>query len=91
MIWLPTESIYACDIEVTILFYFLLVGITILLCFFFLFPVIFNNFFVIPAVKENIKIKLPLAILAGAQITFVKEIIGIPPPVVDKAIKVLTV
>ena len=45
----------------------------------------------IPAVKENIKIKLPLAILAGTQITFVKEIIGITPPVVDKAIKVLSV
>ena len=59
-----------------------------LLCFFFLFLVIFNSFFIIPVVKENIKLKLAFAISTGTPITLVKEIIDIPPLVADKTIKV---
>ena len=41
-------------------------------------------------VKENVKLKLTLAIPAGAPITLTKEIIYIPPFVADKSIKVLS-
>ena len=73
------------------LFNLLLASITVLLCFFFFFLVTFNSFFVIPVVKENIKVKLALPIPVGIQITLVKEIILIPPDVTDKTIKVLSI
>ena len=41
-------------------------------------------------VKENIKLKLALAIHTGTPITLLKEITNIPPLVADKAIKVLS-
>ena len=44
----------------------------------------------IPDVKKYIKMKLALAIHAGAPITLTKEIIEFPPLVVDKAIKLLS-
>ena len=44
----------------------------------------------IPVVKENIKVKLALAIPTGAPIALAKEIVDIPPPVADKTIKVLS-
>ena len=47
----------------------LLAKITILLSFFFLFRVIFNNFFTIPIVIENAKLKLALAIPTDGPIT----------------------
>ena len=56
------------------LFNLLLASITTLLCFFFLFLVILKNFFIIPVVKENVKLKLALANPAGAPIALVKEI-----------------
>ena len=56
-----------------LLFNLLLASITILLCFFFSLLVIFNSFFIIPVIKENIKVKE--AIHAGISITLVKEII----------------
>ena len=46
----------------------LLANTTILLCFVFLFRVIFNNFFKIPAVIENAKLKLALAVPPGTSI-----------------------
>ena len=49
-----------------------------LLCFFFLFLVISNSFFIIPVVTENTKVKLALAIPAGTPITLAKEIIDTP-------------
>ena len=58
--------------------------------FFFLFLVIFNSFFIIPAVKENARLKLALSIHIGTPITLVKEIILIPPLVAVKTIKVLS-
>ena len=72
------------------LFNLLLASIIILLCFFFLFLAISNNFFIIPVVKENTRLKLAIAIPTGAQITFTKEIILIPPLVADKTIKFLS-
>ena len=62
-----------------------------LLCFFFFFLVTFNNFFIIPVVEENMKVKLALAIPAGIPVTLVKEIILVPPFVADKTIKVLSI
>ena len=50
----------------------------------------FNNFFIIPVVKKNIKLKLALAIPTRTPITLVKEIILIPPLVADNTIKVLS-
>ena len=54
------------------------------------FVVTFNNFFIIPVVEENIKVKLAYAIAAGIPITLVKEIILTPPLVTDKTIEVLS-
>ena len=73
------------------LFNLLLANVIILLCFFFFFLVSFNIFFVIPVVKEKTKVRLELTTPAGIQITFVKEIILIPPLVADKTINVLSV
>ena len=63
---------------------------TILLCFFFLFLVISNRFFIILFFKENTRVKLAPAIPAGIIISLTKEIIDIPPLVADKSIKVLS-
>ena len=59
--------------------------------FLFLFLVSFNNFFIIPVVKENTKVKLALAIPAGIAIILVEDIILIPPLVADKTIKILLI
>ena len=59
--------------------------------FFLLFLVSFNSFFIISVVKENTKVKFALITRAGIPITFVKEIILIPPLVADKTINVLFV
>ena len=69
------------------LFNILLGNITILLCFFFLFCLVFNKFFRIPVVIENVKLKLALAIATGAPITVVNETIEMLPLVEDKTIK----
>ena len=61
-----------------------------ILCFFFLFLVIFNNFLTIPVVIEKIKVKLALAIPTGAPIILVNEIIDTPPLVALKTIKTLS-
>ena len=49
-----------------------------------------RNFFVIPVVREKVKVKLALAIPAGAPTTLVNEIIDTPPLVALKAIKILS-
>ena len=74
---------YALNVNVSILFNLLLGDITILLCFFFLFLVICNNFLLIPVVKEK-KLKLAFNVSTGAPITVVKEIIDAPTLVADK-------
>ena len=47
----------------------------------FFFLVIFNNFLVIPVVREKSKVKLALAIPTGAPVTLENEIIDTPPVV----------
>ena len=59
--------------------------------FYFLFLPIFDSFFIVPVVRENIKGKLALAIPAATPITLVKEIILIPPLISDKTLKVLSI
>ena len=68
------------------LFTLLLASIAILLCFFFLFLVVFNNFFTIPVVIENARLKLALPIPAGAPITVANDAIEMLPVVTDKTI-----
>ena len=53
-------SIIACDTKVSMLFSLLLANIRILQCFFFLLLVMLSNFFIIPLVKEKIKVKIAL-------------------------------
>ena len=68
----------------------LLAKIRILSCFFFLFLVVFNNFFVIPVAKENNIVNPALAIPTGAPTTVAWEIIQTPPVVAFKTIKILS-
>ena len=87
--WLISRSINAWDIKVQHYLTFFELN-RILLCFFFLFIAIFNNFFITPVVKENIKLKLALAIPTRTTIISVKQIIDIPPLAADKTIKFLS-
>ena len=66
-------------------------NIRILLCLFFLFLAVLNNFLVIPVAKDKIKVKLALAIPTGAPTTLVIKIIDTPPLVALKKIKTLSV
>ena len=75
--WLISRSINAWDTIFSILFHLLLAGKTISYVssfYFLLFPIIF---FIIPIklIKENIKLKLAIAIPIGAPIILAKEII----------------
>ena len=56
----------------------------------FFFFAIFNNFLVIPVVREKIKIKLALAITTGAPTILVNEQIDNPPVLALKTIKILS-
>ena len=58
--------------------------------FLFLFLIIFDNFFIIPVVKENTRLKVVLATPTGTPITLVKEIVLILPLVTDKTIRTLS-
>ena len=78
--------IYQCFRYFFMLFTLLLASIAILLCFFFLFLVVFSNFFTIPVVIENARLKLALAIPAGAPITVANDAIEMLPVVTDKTI-----
>ena len=57
----------------------------------FFFLVIFNNFLVIPVVREKSKVKLALAIPTGAPVTLENEIIDTPPVVALKPTKILSI
>ena len=61
-----------------------------LLCFFFLFPVIFDIFFTSPVDNENARLILALAIPIGVSITVENDAIEILPLVADKTIKDLS-
>ena len=62
------------------LFHLLLASITILLCFFFLFVIVFKNFFTNPDVIENIRPQIP----AGAPIAVANDAIEMLPDNIDK-------
>ena len=66
-------------------FYFLCY--LILLWFFYLFGLVFNNFFITPVVIENAKLKLTLAIPKDTPLAVANYAIDIPPLAVDKTIK----
>ena len=66
------------------LFNLLLASITILLCFFFLFLIVFKNFFTNPDVIENVKPQLAPIIPAGAPIRVANDAIEILPDNIDK-------
>ena len=82
--------IKASDILLSILFSLLLASITILLCFFFLFLVVFNSFFINPIEIENARLKLALAIPTGAHITVANDVIEMLPVARDKTINDLS-
>ena len=83
-------SVNVWDTKVSMLSSLLLADIRILSCVFFLFLVMFNNFLIIPVVREKIKVKLPLATLAGAPTTLAEEMIQTPLLVALKTIKILS-
>ena len=72
------------------LFILLVANIEILLCFFFLLRVVFNNFFIIPVDNENAKLKLALAIPTGASIIVANYAMEMLPLVADKVINDLS-
>ena len=72
------------------LFNLFLANVTILLCFFFLFYVDFNNFFTMPVDIENSTLKPGLAIPTGAPITVANDAIEMLPLVLYKTIKDLS-
>ena len=87
--WLISKSKNASDNKISRLCNLLLARITILLCLFVLFLVIFNGFYIIYFVKENTRVKL--AIPTETAVTHAKEIIDIPPLVAGKTMKVLSI
>ena len=70
------------------LFNLLLANITILLCFFFLFLVVFDNFFTSPVDSENSRLRLALAIPTGVPITVANDGIEMLPLLLIKQLKI---
>ena len=68
----------------------LLANIRILSCFFFLFFVILSDFFIIPVVRDKIKVKLARAIQIGAPTTLTEEITQTPLLVAFQTIETLS-
>ena len=66
------------------LFNLLLASIAILLCFFFLFLIVFKNFFTNHDVIENVRPQLAQIIPAGAPITVANDAIETLPDNIDK-------
>ena len=79
-------SVNAWDTKVSMLSRLLLANIRNLSCFFFLFLVMLNNFLIIPAVREKIKVRLALVTPAGAPIRFANEMVQTPLLVALKTI-----
>ena len=71
----------------SVLFNLLVANIAILLCFFFLFLVVFNNFYTIPVDNDNVRLKLALAIPTDVPITVANDAIEMLSLAVDKTIK----
>ena len=72
------------------LFNLLLTNTVKLLCFLFLFYVVFKNYFIISVGNKNVKLKLAFAIPTSAPITAANDAIEMPPLVADKAVKDLS-
>ena len=72
------------------LFGLLLADITILLCFYFLFRVVFNNLFSSPVDNKNVRLRLPLAIPNGVPVTVANDTIDMLPVFADKRMKDLS-
>ena len=70
--------------------YNLLLGNRKILCFSFLFLVVFNNFLINPVDNENARLKLALAISTDAPITVAKNAIEMLPLAADNTIKDLS-
>ena len=65
------------------LFNLLLASTTILLCFFFLFVIVFKNLFTNPDVNENVKLQLAPIIPASTPITLANDPIDKQPQSID--------
>ena len=81
---LVSLSINGLDSLLSTLFDLLLPRITILLCFLFLFLIVFKNFFTNPDVTENVKPQLAPIIPSGAPIAVANNAIEILPDNIDK-------
>ena len=66
------------------LFNLFLASINILLCFFFLFFIVFKNFFTNPDVIEEVKPQLAPIVPAGAPVILANDAIEILPDNIDK-------
>ena len=88
--WLISMSINAWDTNVSMISSLLLANIRISSCFFFFFLVMLSNFLIIPVVRENIKVKLALAIPTDAPTILADEMIQTPLLVALKTIKILS-
>ena len=78
------------DTKVSMLFSLLLANIRIYRAFFFSFLVMLSNFFIIPVIKEKVRVKIAPAIPTGPSTTFKEEMIKSPPLVALKTIKTLS-
>ena len=79
------------DTKVSMLFSLLLANIRIYRAFsFFFFLVMLSNFFIIPVIKEKVRVKIAPAIPTGPSTTFKEEMIKSPPLVALKTIKTLS-
>ena len=74
----------ASDILLSMLFNLLPATITILLYFFFLFRVVFNNLLTIPVETENVRLRLAFVIDTGAPIRVANDAIKMLPLVAGK-------
>ena len=88
--WLISIPFSACDTKVSMLLSLLLANIRIWSCFFFFCLVMVSNFFIIPVVRVQIKVKLAAAIPTRSLATLTEEIIQTPPLVAPKSIKILS-
>ena len=72
------------------LFNLLLASMTILLCFFFLFLIVFKRFFTNPVVIENARPQLALIIPTGSPVAVANDAIGMLTVATDKTINDLS-
>ena len=84
--WIISLFLKASDILLSMLFNLLLANITVLLCFFFSFLVVFNSFFTIPVEIGIARLKLAFTIPTGAPMTVANDAMEILRVVTDKTI-----